>query len=39
LSGISIVRPRDLASVVFPQPTGPTIAISSPGKILKIETI
>ena len=28
---ISIVRPRDFASVVFPQPTGPTIAISSPG--------
>ena len=31
LSGISIVRPRDFASVVFPQPTGPTIAMSSPG--------
>ena len=31
LSGISIVRPRDFASVVLPQPTGPTIAISSPG--------
>ena len=31
LSGISIVRPKDFASVVLPQPTGPTIAISSPG--------
>ena len=31
LSGISIVLPRDFASVVLPQPTGPTIAISSPG--------
>ena len=31
-SGISIVLPRDLANVVFPHPTGPTIAINSPGK-------
>jgi len=31
LSGISIVLPRDFASVVLPQPTGPTIAMSSPG--------
>ena len=36
MSGISIVRPRDFASVVLPQPTGPTIAISSPGYILKL---
>ena len=34
-SGISIVLPNDLAKVVFPQPTAPTIAISSPGLILK----
>ena len=34
-SGISIVLPNDLANVVFPHPTGPTIAISSPGLILK----
>ena len=34
-SDISIVLPNDLAKVVFPQPTGPTIAISSPGLILK----
>ena len=31
LSGISMVLPRDFANVVFPQPTGPTMAISSPG--------
>ena len=36
MSGISIVLPKDFASVVFPQPTGPTIAISSPGLILKL---
>ena len=35
-SGISIVLPSDFVNVVFPQPTGPTIAISSPGKILKL---
>ena len=27
-SGILIVLPNDLAKVVFPQPTGPTIAVS-----------
>ena len=36
LSGISIVLPRDFANVVLPHPTGPTIAISSPGEILKL---
>ena len=35
-SGISIVLPRHFANVVLPHPTGPTIAISSPGKILKL---
>ena len=30
-----MVLPRDFASVVLPQPTGPTIATSSPGVILK----
>ena len=30
-----MVLPRDFARVVLPQPTGPTIAISSPGLILK----
>ena len=30
-SGISIVLPRHFAKVVLPHPTGPTIAISSPG--------
>ena len=35
-SGISIVLPSAFASVVLPQPTGPTIAISSPGYILKL---
>ena len=35
-SGISMVLPRDFANVVLPQPTGPTIAISSPGLILKL---
>ena len=29
-SGISIVLPNDFAKVVFPHPTGPTIATSSP---------
>ena len=29
-SGMSIVLPNDFARVVFPQPTGPTIATSSP---------
>ena len=31
-----MVLPSDFANVVFPQPTGPTIAISSPGDILKL---
>ena len=34
-SGIWIVLPNDFAKVVFPQPTGPTIATSSPALILK----
>ena len=33
--GISIVLHKALANVVFPQPTGPTIATSSPGRILR----
>ena len=30
-----IIRPKALANVVFPQPTGPTNATISPGFILK----
>ena len=37
-SGISIVLPSDFAKVVLPHPTGPTIAINSPGKILKLNS-
>ena len=34
-----MVLPNDLAKVVFPHPTGPTIAISSPGLILKFNPL